>query len=346
MAAVKGTILVTGANGGLGSAIAQQIASKPEFSAYHGLYTVRDLTRADALTSAVAVGPAHQHDVVALDLTKLDNVRQVAEDINARVSAGQLPPIRALILNAGFQDFGKQSWTDDGLDATFAANYLGHWLLTLLLLKSVDKEDGRVVVIGSQILMTLETFAVKPSRTLNTLYKTFLSDAASFEAIAKGSWSPATEDASFRGGFRRYGAAKLFLIMMQHELQARLDADPALNKICVLGVDPGTMISGLQRLANWVIRVLIFQIIYPLILYWNPNGPVRPPSRSAGDVLEAAFGVVGEGGNPPKDGYFDGRVPLETSGESRDVVKRELVWKETVRMVGLEEGETVLVNWR
>lgn len=82
MAAVKGTILVTGANGGLGSAIAQQIASKPEFSAYHGLYTVRDLTRADALTSAVAVGPAHQHDVVALDLTKLDNVRQVAEDIN------------------------------------------------------------------------------------------------------------------------------------------------------------------------------------------------------------------------------------------------------------------------
>lgn len=196
------------------------------------------------------------------------------------------------------------------------------------------------------VLMTLETFAVKPSRTLNTLYKTFLSDAASFEAIAKGSWSPATEDASFRGGFRRYGAAKLFLIMMQHELQARLDADPALNKICVLGVDPGTMISGLQRLANWVIRVLIFQIIYPLILYWNPNGPVRPPSRSAGDVLEAAFGVVGEGGNPPKDGYFDGRVPLETSGESRDVVKRELVWKETVRMVGLEEGETVLVNWR
>ena len=66
-----------------------------------------------------------------------------------RVSAGEIPPIRVLILNADFQDLGKQSWTDDGLDTTFAANYLGHWLLTLLLLKSMDKEAGRIIVIGS-----------------------------------------------------------------------------------------------------------------------------------------------------------------------------------------------------
>ncbi|KAI0115184.1 putative short-chain dehydrogenase [Daldinia grandis] len=284
MAPVKGTILVTGANGGLGSAIAQQIASKPEFSAYHGLYTVRDLTRADALTSAVAAGPAHPHDVVALDLTKLDEVRQVAEGINARVSSGQIPPIRALILNAGFQDFGKQSWTDDGLDTTFAANYLGHWLLTLLLLKSVDKEDGRIVVIGSQGHDPDDPRNARSRAFEDPKYKTFLSNAASFKAIAKGAWSPATKDASLRGGFRRYGAAKLFLVMMQHELQARLD-----------GVDPGTMVSGLQRRAGWVIRVLVFQIVYPLVLYWNPDGPVRAPGRSAGDVLEVAFGA-GEGG--------------------------------------------------
>lgn len=61
-----------------------------------------------------------------------------------------IPPIRALILAAGYQDFGKQSWTKDSFDTTFASNYLGHWLLTLLLLGSMDKETGRVVVIGSQ----------------------------------------------------------------------------------------------------------------------------------------------------------------------------------------------------
>jgi NAD(P)-dependent dehydrogenase (short-subunit alcohol dehydrogenase family) len=66
------------------------------------------------------------------------------------VSTGEIQPIRTIVLGAGLLDFGNQSWTDDGLDTTFAANYLGHWLLTLLLLKSVDKATGRIVVIGSQ----------------------------------------------------------------------------------------------------------------------------------------------------------------------------------------------------
>lgn len=78
----KGSILVTGANGGLGSAIVEQTASKPEFSAYHGLYFVRDTTRAPALNSALANGVTHLHDVVSLDLTKLDDVRQVAGRID------------------------------------------------------------------------------------------------------------------------------------------------------------------------------------------------------------------------------------------------------------------------
>ncbi|KAG6357683.1 hypothetical protein INS49_013562 [Diaporthe citri] len=57
MPVAKGTILVTGANGGLGSAIAEQIASKAELSAYHGLYTVRDAEHAPALTSARRLVP-------------------------------------------------------------------------------------------------------------------------------------------------------------------------------------------------------------------------------------------------------------------------------------------------
>ncbi|KAI0424165.1 putative short-chain dehydrogenase [Xylaria sp. FL1042] len=341
----KGAILVTGANGGLGSAIVEQIVSKAELSAYYGLYTVRDTTQAPALTSALKHGPAHVHDILGLDLTNLDNVRSVAEGIKVRVSAGEIPPIRALILNAGFQDFGMQSWTSDGLDTTFAANYLGHWLLTLLLLESMDKEAGRIIVIGSQSHDPNDPRNMRTKAFEDPKYKTFISDTASFEAIAKGTWSPATEDSTFRGGFRRYGAAKLFLIMMQHELQARLDAEPALSRICVLGVDPGTMISGLQRLAPWFIRVFLFQIVYPLILYMNPDGPVRPTSRSAGDVLEAAFGV-GEEGQLPKDSYFDGRVILETSEESRDPTKSELVWKETVRLTGLKEHDTTLANWQ
>ncbi|RYO88773.1 hypothetical protein DL764_008690 [Monosporascus ibericus] len=339
---VKGTILVTGANGGLGSAIAHQFASKSELSAYHGLYAVRDTSHAPVLTSALAHGATHPYDVVALDLTRLDNVRVVAEGINARVSAGEIPPIRALILNAGFLDFGKQTWTAHGLENTFAANYLGHWLLTLLLLKSMDKQAGRIVVIGSQAHNPKDPRNAMGRAFVDPKYQTIVTDAARFEAISKGSWSP---DASFQGGFRRYGVSKLFLIMMQHELQARLNADPTLSNICILGVDPGTMVSGLQRLAPWVIRVLIHKIIYTALLWLNPNnGLVRPTSGAAADVLEAAFGT--QGGELPKDKYFDGRSPFETSEESRDTEKRELVWKETVKLAGLKDGETVLTTWQ
>ncbi|KAI1277490.1 putative short-chain dehydrogenase [Xylaria sp. FL0933] len=269
--------------------IVEQIVSKPELSAYYGLYTVRNATQAPALTSALEHGLTHVHDVLALDLTNLDNVRSVAEGIKVRVSAGENPPIRALILNAVFQDFGKQSWTSDGLDTTFAANYLGHRLLTLLLLESMDKEASRIIVIGSQAHDPNDPRNARSKTFEDLRYKTFVSDAASFEAIAKG-----------------------------------LDADPALNEICVLGVEPGTMISGMQRLAPWFIRVLLFKMVYPLILYMNPDGPIRPTSRSAGDVLEAASGV-GEEGGLPKNVFFDGRKLLETSEESRDPTKRTSV---------------------
>lgn len=93
--------------------------------------------------------------------------------------------------------------------------------------------------------------------------------------------------------------------------------------------------------------MLLFRVIYPLVLFFNPGTNVlRSPARSAGDVLEAAFGAVGEDGQPPRDLYFDGRVLAETGEESRDAVKRRFVWGETAKLAGLRDGETVLANWR
>lgn len=84
-----------------------------------------------------------------MDLSLLDNVRKVAADINARVKTGEIPPIRTLILNAGWHEFTTQTWTEEGFDTSFAANYLGHWLLVMLLLQSMDRKEGRIVIIGS-----------------------------------------------------------------------------------------------------------------------------------------------------------------------------------------------------
>lgn len=152
MAAPKGTVLVTGANGGLGIAIAQSIAAmSSNFAVHHALYTVRSTVAADIVHAALAATESHSYDILQLDLSKPSSVREAAAAINRRVSVGEIPRIRALVLNAGYRETGQQTWTEDGLDSAFASNYLGHWLLTLLLLQSMDWEAGRVVVVGGMV---------------------------------------------------------------------------------------------------------------------------------------------------------------------------------------------------
>ena len=147
----KGAILITGANGGLGTAIVKHVVSQANLAAHYGLYVVKDATTATALRGALAGHPEHVHDVLEMDLTRMGSVRRAAETINTRVAAGEIPTIRALILNAGYQNLSTQVEGPEGLDPTFTVNYLGHWLFVLLLLKSMDKEFGRIVVVGSQV---------------------------------------------------------------------------------------------------------------------------------------------------------------------------------------------------
>lgn len=151
MKAINGTILLTGANGGLGTAIVDTVVSRPELSGCHGIYTVRDASTATALQSSLRATQSHSHDTLSLDLSNLANVRQVAAAVNAKVSAGEIPRIRALILNAAYREHQGQTRTESGLDIAFASNYLGHWLLVLLLLQSMDQESGRIVVVGSWV---------------------------------------------------------------------------------------------------------------------------------------------------------------------------------------------------
>lgn len=173
-------------------------------------------------------------------------------------------------------------------------------------------------------------------------YRTVVHDQAGFEAIARGTWSSAQEDPSWRSGYRRYGAAKLFSVMMIHELQKRSDHDPVLSNICILSVDPGTMSTSLQRHAPWAIRIVMFKIIYPVIAFLWPDGQVRSTQKSASQVLRAAV----EPSQYPKSSYFFDDKPLETAEESRNAQKRELVWKESIRHANLQPGETVLSDWQ
>lgn len=150
-----GTVLLTGANGGLGCRIVSQIVSASD-AKYHGLYAVRNANAANSLDTTLVSkvkfdgASSHSHEKISLDLSRLSDIRRFAADINQRVADGSIPRIHAIILNAGYEEFEGQTWTgDDGLDTAFASNYLGHWLLVILLLQSMDCEVGRVLWISS-----------------------------------------------------------------------------------------------------------------------------------------------------------------------------------------------------
>ncbi|KAI2617081.1 putative short-chain dehydrogenase [Hypoxylon sp. NC1633] len=362
MSKSRGSILLTGAGGDLGSAIVSKIISAPEFRRHHGIYAARNVdTPAPNLDAALKVGLpqssspglSHSYEKISLDLSRLANVRTVAASINNRIAIGELPPIRVLILNAGYEEFRNQTWTEDGLDTTFVVNYLSQWLLAILLLQSIDKSQGRVVWISSFSHNTKDIRNVVIRCYHEDRYKTMISN--DLEPIAKGTWSPNSPRSSSRTwveGYRRYGSSKLCGVTMIYELQRRLDRDTALNDISVLAIDPGSMGTGIaRRSSSWFLRVVMFRVVIPILgavmVYFWPNGTWRTLDKSSGDVVSAAFNLAPPPlSERPKSLYLDGSKRGEHSSEASDPLKGQAVWKGSVKYADLKEGDTVLQDWK
>ncbi|KAF3760402.1 NAD(P)-binding protein [Cryphonectria parasitica EP155] len=352
MAAPSHTILLTGANGGLGTAIVKAIVGNAKLSAqHHGLYTVRDPSTATSLRSTLrAASSSHSADVVSLDLSNLSSVRETAATINAKVAAGEIPRIRALILNAAHRDQQGQTQTGSGLDLAFAINYLGHWLLVLLLLKSMDRQSGRVVVLGSWVHDPLDDTNKVSGAFENEKWKKILADTSSetVKSIATGAWSPSEDPSKDRlnlGGIRRYGASKLCIVMIIIELQRRLNSDPELSGISVLGVDPGLMPTKLNMGGLGWLKTFLFTLVMYIAAILSPNGTLRSTAKSASDVLAAAVETRPPFGDRPKGLYMNGSEPKDVSVEAKDAEKRASVWRAAVQYTELKQEETCLVDW-
>jgi NAD(P)-dependent dehydrogenase (short-subunit alcohol dehydrogenase family) len=105
MPSSTGTVLITGANGGLGSAFVSQFLKSPQAANHTGLFAVRNPSTATTLEKVVSsTSNSHsRHEIISLDLSNLASVRAGAKAINERIASGALPPIRALVLNAAIQ---------------------------------------------------------------------------------------------------------------------------------------------------------------------------------------------------------------------------------------------------
>lgn len=123
------TVVVTGANSGLGLAAARHFARVGASV----ILAVRDPTKGRAAADSI-VGNA---EVRSLDLADLASVRQFATEWSGDIDV--------LVNNAGVMNVPKGR-TKDGFETQFGTNHLGHFALTNLLLPQVT---GRVVTMSS-----------------------------------------------------------------------------------------------------------------------------------------------------------------------------------------------------
>jgi NAD(P)-dependent dehydrogenase (short-subunit alcohol dehydrogenase family) len=137
------SVLITGATGGLGFETARLLAHRGA----HVVLTSRNAQRGTAaLRRIVADSPDADLELLALDLTSLDDVRRAAEQFRERRDH-----LDVLINNAGVMATPLRR-TTDGFELQFGTNHLGHYALTGLLLPSLlAGERPRVVTVSSTL---------------------------------------------------------------------------------------------------------------------------------------------------------------------------------------------------
>jgi NAD(P)-dependent dehydrogenase (short-subunit alcohol dehydrogenase family) len=201
------TVVITGANSGIGLETAVALAK----AGAKTVITVRDRARGEAAVADIRARSGNDDvDVVVFDLGTIASTRQGAAEILARCDR-----IDVLVNNAGVVLSARRE-TADGLEATFAVNHLGPFVLTELLLDRIKQSA--------------------PARIVNVA-------STAHKGARKGLDFDDLQSTTRYGGMQVYSKSKLANIYFTTELARRLEG----TGVTVNCLHPGTVATGYGR---------------------------------------------------------------------------------------------------
>ncbi|SES11033.1 SDR family oxidoreductase [Salipaludibacillus aurantiacus] len=140
------TVVITGANSGIGKAAAYRFASE----GYTVVMACRNLEKSQNVQKEMVEATGNDRiDLMTLDVASFASISDFCREFKNRYEK-----LDILIHNAAYFNHGsKHRLSADGLELTFATNVFGPYLMTSLLLGCLSKsEDPRILHAGSNII--------------------------------------------------------------------------------------------------------------------------------------------------------------------------------------------------
>ncbi|KAF5792854.1 putative very-long-chain 3-oxoacyl-CoA reductase [Helianthus annuus] len=222
------TAIVTGATSGIGAETARVLAKR----GVRIVIPARDLRKASQVKENIQrETPNAEIIILEIDLSSFASIRKFCSEFLSLDI-----PLNILINNAG-KFSHKLEFSEDKFEMTFATNYLGHFLLTELVLEKMIETakqtgvEGRIVNVSSVIHGWVKK------------------DHFSFNGMLQPKYYNAT---------RAYAQSKLANIMHANQLAKQLKAMNA--NVTINAVHPGIVKTGIIRDHKGVITDSIFFI--------------------------------------------------------------------------------------
>ncbi|CAG8614025.1 631_t:CDS:2 [Paraglomus occultum] len=223
--------LVTGANVGIGYITARELARKKA----HVFVCARNIEKGQSAVATIKAETGNELvEFLQLDLLSLKNIKEAADKFMARGLG-----LHILINNAGIMAT-PFNLSADGIEAQFATNHIGHFLLLPALEKSAP---SRIVVVSRYNVEDLAHRVFAPRKGID------------FENINAKNLSIWT----------RYGQSKLANVLFANELDRRVKD----KKIYVNSLHPGVVKSNLMQglklsWGSWVAAYTAIQNLFSL----------------------------------------------------------------------------------